>query len=109
MGLEISKTDLNISGVGSNKSLTKTEGLKVKTEINESSKSFAEMLSESIKKVETIQKNADKLTMDLATGKSDNITETMIAVSKAEVAFQLMTQLRNKAINAYNEIMKMQV
>jgi len=106
MGLEISKTDLNISGSSSN---NKTDGLKIKTAINESSKSFAEMLSESIKKVETMQKNADKLTMDLATGKSENIAETMIAVSKAEIAFQLMTQLRNKAINAYNEIMKMQV
>jgi len=109
MSLEISKTDLNISGSSFTDKLAEKTDLKNNSVIDKSSKSFGEMLSESIKKVETIQKNADKLTMDLATGKSDNITETMIAVSKAEIAFQLMTQLRNKAINAYNEIMKMQV
>jgi flagellar hook-basal body complex protein FliE len=73
------------------------------------SKSFSDMLSDSIKNVEEVQRTADKMVIDLATGKSKNISETMIAVSKAEIAFQLMTQVRNKAINAYNEIMKMQI
>ena len=72
-------------------------------------KSFAEMLKDSVEKVEQLQTKADKMTMDLATGKSRNIHETMIAVSKAEIAFQLMTQVRAKAIGAYNEIMRMQV
>jgi len=73
------------------------------------SKSFSDMLTESIQKVEDMQRTADKMTVDLATGKSNNISETMISVSKAEIAFQLMTQVRNKAINAYNDIMKMQI
>lgn len=104
MSLKISNADYLINSSGINRNTN--------NEVKQSSsdeKSFGQMLSESIKKVETFQKKADKLTMDLATGKSDNITETMIAVSKAEVAFQLMTQVRNKAVNAYNEIMKMQV
>lgn len=72
-------------------------------------KSFTEMLSDSIKKVEDLQREADKSMIDLATGKTDNVHDTMIAVNKAEIAFQLMTQIRNKAIDAYKEIMRMQV
>jgi flagellar hook-basal body complex protein FliE len=109
MSLNISKADLLINTSDINKKISDSTEISKSNKINQTSKSFGEMLSESIKKVETFQKNADKLSMDLATGKSDNIAETMIAVSKAEIAFQLMTQLRNKAINAYNEIMKMQV
>ncbi|MBN1114106.1 MAG: flagellar hook-basal body complex protein FliE [Oligoflexia bacterium] len=80
--------------------------------VNESSpdnKSFTEMLSDSVKKVEDLQREADKAMINLATGKTEDIHETMIAVNKAEIAFQLMTQIRNKAIEAYKEIMKMQV
>ncbi len=108
MSLKVTSADFLINATAGSKSKL-TDSTEV-AKINKSNdKSFGEMLSASIKKVETFQRKADKLTMDLATGKSDNITETMIAVSKAEIAFQLMTQVRNKAVNAYKEIMKMQV
>lgn len=108
--MDVSKTNSFISQ-NVNTGLKVTDSSELAGKISESSedKSFGEMLTDSIKKVESLQRKADTMTMDLATGKSDNITETMIAVSKAEIAFQLMTQVRNKAINAYNEIMKMQV
>jgi flagellar hook-basal body complex protein FliE len=47
--------------------------------------------------------------MDLAAGKSTNIHETMLAVSKAELGFNMLVQLRNKALEAYQEVMRMQV
>ena len=72
-------------------------------------KSFSDMLSDSIKQVEDLQRHADKSLIDLATGKTKNIHDTMIAVNKAEIAYQLMTQVRNKAVEAYKEIMRMNV
>jgi flagellar hook-basal body complex protein FliE len=46
---------------------------------------------------------------ELATGKSNNIHETMIAAEKADLSLRLMVQVRNKIIEAYQEVMKMQV
>ena len=45
----------------------------------------------------------------LVSGKSKNIHETMLAVEKAEIAFKTMNQIRTKVIDAYKEVMRMQV
>jgi flagellar hook-basal body complex protein FliE len=70
---------------------------------------FADNLKESIKKVNTLQADAHKAMEDLAVGKSNNIHETMIAIQKAETSFKMMMQVRNKIMNAYQEVMRMQV
>lgn len=72
-------------------------------------KSFADTLSEAVGKVNELSKEADVQMQKLATGETKNIPEVMIAAEKASVAFKLMTQVRNKIIDAYQEIMKMQV
>jgi flagellar hook-basal body complex protein FliE len=46
---------------------------------------------------------------DLATGKAKSIPDVMIAAEKADIGLKLMMQVRNKVIEAYQEIMKMQV
>ena len=45
----------------------------------------------------------------LATGENKNIPDVMLAVEKADIAMKLMVQVRNKIIEAYQEVMKMQV
>ena len=70
--------------------------------------SFAENLAESLDKVNNLQKEADKAIEDFATGET-NIHETMIAVNKADLAFRLTMQVRNKIVEAYQEVMRMQV
>lgn len=75
----------------------------------EDGKNFAETLAESINKVNNIQKDADKAIEDLVSGKSDNIHETMIAVNKADIAFRMTMQVKNKIVEAYQEVMRMQV
>lgn len=70
---------------------------------------FADSLNEAIDKVNTLQQVADQKIEDMATGKSTNLHETMIAVEKADIALKLMVQVRNKMIDAYQEVMKMQV
>lgn len=73
------------------------------------SSSFADLLKESINQVNESQVTADKMTQNLATGKTENIHETMLSVAHAEVNFKFMVQLRNKALEAYQEIMRMPV
>jgi flagellar hook-basal body complex protein FliE len=72
-------------------------------------KSFADTLNEAIGSVNQMQVAADKGMQDLATGRTDNIADVMIATEKADIALKLMVQVRNKIIDAYQEVMKMQV
>ena len=72
-------------------------------------KSFGDVLSTAIDRVDALQKQADVATEKLATGQSQNLHETMIAAEKADIALRLMIQVRNKIIDAYQEVMKMQV
>ena len=71
--------------------------------------SFADMLAKSVKDVNSSVKESEQASMDLASGKSSNIHETMLAVTKAELGFNMLVQLRNKAIEAYQDVMRMQV
>ena len=72
-------------------------------------KSFAQTLNEAIENVNELQKTSDKAMQNLATGRTDNVAEVMISAEKADIALKLMVQVRNKIIDAYQEIMKMQV
>ncbi len=71
--------------------------------------SFSGLLKESIEKVNTLQKEADKAIAGLVKGEVKNIHETMIAIEKASLSFNMMVQVRNKLLAAYEEIMRMQV
>lgn len=70
---------------------------------------FKEALIDSLKETNDLQNQAQKAMEGLASGKSNNLHETMIAIQKAEVSFKMLTQVRNKIMNAYQEIMRMQV
>lgn len=71
--------------------------------------SFGEVLKESIQKAGELEKEADQEATKLATMETQDIHNTMIAIEKADLTFQLMMQVRNKIISAYEEIMRMQV
>jgi flagellar hook-basal body complex protein FliE len=72
-------------------------------------KSFAETLKEAVSTVNELQKDADVKMQELATGKTNDIPTVMMSAEKADIALRLMTQVRNKIIDAYQEVMKMQV
>jgi len=72
-------------------------------------KDFEALLTDSIKEVNNLQLEADKAIQELAAGKKENVHATMIAIEKASISFQMMMQVRNKIVEAYNEIMRMQV
>ncbi|WHH58929.1 flagellar hook-basal body complex protein FliE [Petroclostridium sp. X23] len=69
--------------------------------------SFSEFLENAINQVNGLQQNAIKSNQLLAAGKAENLHQVMIDSEKAEVALQFTIQVRNKIMDAYNEIMRM--
>ncbi len=78
-------------------------------EIAKGGKTFGDFLSDSIMKVNQLQGDANVAIQKLAVGETKNIHETMLAVEQANMAFKAMNKIRNKVIDAYKEIMRMQV
>ncbi len=72
-------------------------------------KSFEEMLKVHLSNVNNLQQAADTAIEKLVTGEEKDVHNTLIAMEKSGVAFQLTMQIRNKALEAYQEIMRMQV
>ena len=71
--------------------------------------SFAGLLKEAVAETSHLQKEADVLVEQVARGQSGDLPGTLIALEKAHISFQLMIQVRNKMVEAYQEIMRMQV
>lgn len=72
-------------------------------------KGFADYLTDAIKETNQLQIDSDKWNAALAAGKVDDVSQVVIASQKADIALQLTTQIRNRAVSAYQEIMRMQV
>lgn len=72
-------------------------------------RSFSDYMTANIKEVNEAQKAADTMAVELASGKKRDIHETMLALTQAELSFNLMVQVRNKVLEAYQEVMRMQV
>ncbi len=71
---------------------------------------FSTILKESVNQVNEAQQEAGRLKKAFETGVENvELPEVMIAVQKASISFQAMTQVRNKLMSAYQEIMNMQV
>ena len=62
-----------------------------------------------MKKTNELQLESDRENALLAAGQIDDVAQVVIASQKADIALQLTLQLRNRAVSAYQEIMRMQV
>jgi flagellar hook-basal body complex protein FliE len=69
--------------------------------------SFDNILTDSLKEVNSELINANNSVKNLVAGKTENIHETMIQMQKASISFQMMMEVRNKLVDAYKEIIKM--
>ena len=86
------------------------EGFTSPIEKNEiGSKNFSDYLKQSVDQVSDLLKTSDEKSTEMVTGKTQNIHEAMLAFEKAETAMKFLVQVRNKVIEAYNEILRMQV
>lgn len=75
----------------------------------EGNSSFKDFLLSSIQEVNSLQQDADRAVETLVTGGDVNPTEVLTAVQKADIAFRLMMQLRNKMVQAYQEVQNIRV
>ena len=77
--------------------------------VHEGSESFSDTLKKFITDVNTLQNKASKAGEKLAAGEITDVHEVMIAVEKANTSMELMLEMRNKIVEAYQEIMRMPV
>lgn len=75
----------------------------------ESGRSFAEIMNQSVEQVNQMQVEANDAIHELIAGRTKNIHETMLTIERADTSLKLMMQVRNKVLDAYREIMRMQV
>ncbi len=71
--------------------------------------SFADALQEGFKNLNLDVKQADTAVKEFATGQARTIPEVIIALEKADMSLKFVTQVRNKVVDAYSEIMRMPV
>jgi len=70
---------------------------------------FKDVLMKHIDQVNKLQQDAELAIEDLASGKRDDIDQVMMAKQKADVAFQMLLQVRNKMMDAYEEVKQIRV
>ena len=68
---------------------------------------FGEVINQAVKKVGKLENEADKSIVNMLQGKAD-IHQTMVALQKSDLSMRLFLAVRNKAIEAYREVMRMQ-
>jgi flagellar hook-basal body complex protein FliE len=69
---------------------------------------FGNTLKDAITQVNDLSNKSDQSISQLVQGERQDVHSVMIAVEKADIAFQLMMQVRNKIVNAYQEVSKLQ-
>lgn len=72
-------------------------------------RSFKEILLDSIEEVNQLQNQADAMIGRLSAGEPTEITDVLVAVEKADLAFKTLMQIRNKLVDAYEELNRMRV
>jgi flagellar hook-basal body complex protein FliE len=70
---------------------------------------FASWIAKEIASVNDKVVQSDRMLQKLATGEVDNLHQVMISLEQAKISFQLLVQVRNKLLDAYQDILRMQV
>ena len=98
---------MNISSIGNSLNAL---GLNATNKIDENSdKSFQNMLNDAISDVNNQQVEGYKSMEGIATGKVTNLQEAVQRIEEAELSLKLALEVKNKALNAYKEVMRMQI
>lgn len=92
-----------ISSVGNQSIQIARDGAKVVD------KSFGDVLNNAINSVDQTEKESINMMQKLATGEVDNIHEVFLATQKAELTLNMALEVKNKVVEAYKEIMRLQL
>ncbi len=72
-------------------------------------KAFGDLFQDAIGKVEAYRQNSEAATDRFMSGETDELHQVILAGQRAEIAFETFLQVRNKAVQAYQEVMRMQL
>ena len=70
---------------------------------------FGDTLDSAIEEVDGLQKKADRATLGLSTGEVEDVHQVMIAMNEADLSFRMMLEVRNRLVDAYKEISRLQI
>ena len=70
---------------------------------------FGRLLRDSLGKIDDLQQKADERVTAIQSGRSADMVDAIVALEEADMSFQLLLQVRNKVVRAYEEIMRMQL
>lgn len=70
---------------------------------------FKQFLKDSLEQVNQLQQESEMAQEALATGQTDDVTQVMSAVEKADIAFNTMMAVRGKLVDAYQEVLRMNI
>jgi flagellar hook-basal body complex protein FliE len=96
-----------IGSIGSFPGLASTSG--IRPAATESASGFREALTGAIDRVELSRTAADASTQSFLRGEGENVHKVALAAQQAELSLELFQQVRNKVVQAYQEVMRMQV
>jgi len=77
--------------------------------VSNAEKSFSDYLNSTIDQVVNAEKSSDTAVQKLNTGEAKNMHQVMLAVTEADISMRMLVQVRNKALDAYDKIMQMQI
>jgi len=98
----------NVSGLGPVKPL-KPKSIADSKKAGLQDKTFKKVLGDFMSKVSDLQLDADESIKKLASGEVKDIHQVMTALAEADISFKMMMTIRSKLVEAYKEVMKMQV
>ncbi len=84
-------------------------GAGAKKEAGSGESEFADLLNNALNNLNETQLKAEKLTLDLLTGEVQDLHQVTIALQEAKLTMQLAVEIRNKVVEAYQEVSRMQV
>ncbi len=97
---------MNVSAVGG---IGATSGIPAAKVAPKADSGFGDIVGKAIETASKAEQKADRIATDIATGGSSSVHELMVATTEATLSLELMVQVRNKAVEAYQEIMRIQV
>ncbi|MFT5726639.1 MAG: flagellar hook-basal body complex protein FliE [Desulforhopalus sp.] len=86
-----------------------TQPASTESAVTKSSNAFGDILKDMVNNTNQAQINGDKAVESLQAGNAQHLHDVMISAEEAEISLKMLVQMRNKALTAYEEIMRLQI
>ena len=78
-------------------------------DVSQTEHGFSDLLQEAVSSVNDLQQKAESTARDFVVGDANSIHNTILSLEKADLSLRLLNQTRNKVVEAYQEVMRMQI